>query len=420
MNPQQQFEPQTTQAPVHKTVTFGEAVQMVVLPKFQRPENEIHTKEMLNNELKHEKERGHLLFPHTGVIVLGKTPGSKKMSVLDGQHRVSVMMKLIQINPKYSEEKVNIVIIHGDVDYFHDTYNSINSNIKADIMWSRNTTEVINQTITRLMKDFKEFSVTTKTPHRPNINFGNLLKAIKESKIVETLGVVEDEDLYGKLMELNDFYQCFAMTDFKKCGITLSKPGLEEKKGKKFYLGFWNKDFEFLARIIQKHRDNIPYYEQDHSLWANKVEKVTKSIEKRKDKVEGCGCCGKELVKEDNGWCWKKSLYIGGKIEMGNVVFVCEQCMEETGKQGFNEYMISKEKQDEKIHEVQEQDGLSSGVTLPLMNMTPEAGRSRDIVLATNDEVVPEVVPEVVTDGKKKISITLRLGFTNICIQSNE
>jgi hypothetical protein len=52
--------------------------------------------------------------------------------------------------------------------------------------------------------------------------------------------------------------------------------------------------------------------------------------------------------------------------------------------------------------------------------MTPEAGRSRDIVLATNDEVVPEVVPEVVTDGKKKISITLRLGFTNICIQSNE
>jgi hypothetical protein len=343
MNPQQQSEPQPTQVPVFKTITFGEIIQMVVLPKFQRPEIESHSNEILNFELKHKKERGHFLFPNSGVIVLGSSPDSQKMSVLDGQHRLTVIMKLIQMNPKNAEEKVNVIMIFGDADYFHDTYNRINSNIKAEIILTRNITEVINQTIGILKKEFREFVSNTKRPHRPNINFENLLKAIKDSKIVEILGIVEEKDLYGKLMELNDYYKSFSKSDFKKCGIVY-EDGKEEKNGKKFYLGFWNLDFEFLARIIQKHRDNIEYYEQDHSSWLKDMNKVKECLEEREAEMSICGCCENEMVKEETEWCWKKSLYQGGEIKVENVVFVCGKCMEETGKYGFVEVMASKKK----------------------------------------------------------------------------
>jgi hypothetical protein len=337
MNPQAEF--QEPQPPTLKTITFGELTKMGVIPKFQRPENESHCNDILNFELKHKKERGHFLFPYSGVIVLGSCHNSQKMSVLDGQHRLSVIIKLIDINSKFAEEKVNVIFVYGDDEYFHDTYNRINSNMKADIILSRGISEVINQFIILWKKNFRDFQSNTKKPHKPNMNFESFLKAIKDSKIVEILGIVDEKDLYDKIIELNDFYKSFSKADFKKCGILFEDSKIE-KNGKKLFLGLWNHDFEFLARVIQKHIDNIPYYEQDHCLWTKQIKKIEESIAKNKIEVE-CECCNKILNGEEEcDWCWKKSLYLGGEIKDKNVVYVCKECNEKIGgKYGFNEYM---------------------------------------------------------------------------------
>jgi hypothetical protein len=340
MNPKSEF--QDYRVPSIKTITFGELVKMVIIPKFQRPENEAHCKDILNFELKHKKDRGHFLFPNSSVIILGRSQNSQKMSVLDGQHRLSVIVKLIELNQKYEDEKQHVIIMYGNDEYFHDTYNRINSNMKADIILSKVTSEVINQFILLFKKNFKDFISSSKKPHRPNINIESFLKAIKDSKIVEILGIVDEKDLYAKITELNDFYSCFSKVDFKNCGIPFDESKIE-KHGKKLYLGLWNNDFEFLARVIQKFRDNVPYLDQDHSLWSKQIKKIEDSLAKRKTEVE-CECCNKILDNEEGAeesdWCWKKSLYIGGEIKDKNVAFVCKDCIEKIGgKHGFNQYM---------------------------------------------------------------------------------
>ena len=149
-----------------ESVTFESLIQMLELPAFQRPEDEAHTKDIYNFEMKHMKDYGYFLFP--GVISVGFYVNGKKPIILDGQHRFSAIYKIIKQNPKFAKETTNILKIYGNEDYHFDIYNRINSNKKVDLIWARNTAEVINRTIDQIKKEFKDFTKTNAPrPQKP-------------------------------------------------------------------------------------------------------------------------------------------------------------------------------------------------------------------------------------------------------------
>ena len=338
-----------------ETVSFQTLIQMVELPAFQRSEDEAHTKDICNFELKHMKDYGYFLFP--GVISLGIN-GTRKPIVLDGQHRISAIHKILVQYPKFANETVNVIKIYGNEDYHFDIYNRINCNKKVDLVWARNTTEVIHRTIDQLKKDFKDFTKTTAPrPQKPNINLTQLTQALIQTKIVETLGIIEPKDLYEKLMELNRWYGACSKKDFDQWGISYEQ-GKEEKQGKKFYLGLYNHDFEFIRRLILKYRDGVDYNEQDHHVMTySKEDKQKESKYFDQASMNGqldvvCECCGNGLTKKNFKCGLKKSFYQGGEREVGNMALICENCFLEMGRQNVQDLMNEKKKSSESKQEV--------------------------------------------------------------------
>lgn len=330
-----------------ESVTLEKVVNLVEIPNFQRSEDEIHTDDIFNFEVKHMKNYGYFLFP--GIISMGIIKDKEKMMVLDGQHRIKAIQKILLSYPQYSREKVNILKIFGTEDYHFDIYNRINCNKKVELIWAKNTAEVINRSMELLKKNFKDFTKTNaENPQRPNINIAQLTQALSESKIVETLKITDYKDLYDKLIEMNQWFSCCSKLDFKSWGIPYEE-GKEEKNGKKFYLGLYNRDFEFIRSIIIRYRDNINYIDQQHNLniynsYHQKEEfKLWDELSNKGRKKINCSSCDCEL-KRDNFCCvLKKSFYNGGKREKNNLVIVCEQCDLDIGRQNFNDFMSKKE-----------------------------------------------------------------------------
>ena len=334
-----------------ETITFEKLIQMVELPAFQRSEDESHTRDIYNFEMKHFKDYKYFLFP--GVISLGVI-ATRKAIILDGQHRISAIHKILLKNPEFAKETINVLKIFGDEEYHFDIYNRINSNKKVDLIWARNTAEVINRTIDQLKKEFKDFTKSNAPrPQRHNINLTQLTQALTQTKIVETLGIIDAKDLYEKLIEINSYYGSWRKKDFDEWKIPYD-PKKVEKEGKKFYLGLFNHDFEFIQRIILKYRDGIDFIDQDHSM--NTISSDDKINEgKYFDQLSSngqnkvcCESCKGSLTKKTFKWGMKQSFYHGGKRELNNLVVLCENCFVELGRQNFQDYMSQKDQKSEK------------------------------------------------------------------------
>jgi hypothetical protein len=335
--------------PEIETITFEKLIQMVELPAFQRSEDESHTRDIYNFEMKHFKDYKYFLFP--GVISLGIIV-NRKAIILDGQHRISAIHKILLKNPEFAKETIYVSKIFGDEEYLFEIYNKINSNKKVDLILERNTADVINRTVALIKKNFKEFNSNAHKPRVPNINPDQLTQVLTNTKIVETLGIITPEDLYGKLMELNTYYSSTCTKrDFEKWEIKdlYEQANRNEKfKAKNFYLGLYNQDFEFIGRIIMKYRYDKEYFDQEHRL--NLISSEDKSKESKYfDQLSSngrqnvcCQSCKLSLTKKTFKWGMKQSFYHGGNRELDNLVVLCENCFVELGRQNFQDYMSQK------------------------------------------------------------------------------
>lgn len=174
-----------------------------------------------------------------------------------------------------------------------------------------------------------------------------MTQALTQTKIVETLGIIEPQELYDKLIDLNSWYGACSKKDFESWGISYES-GKEEKNGKKFYLGLYNHDFEFIRRIILKYRDGIDYPDQEHHVIQYTREHKSlegKLLEEQSLKGQldvSCPCCDCVINKKNFKTALKKSFYHGGEREKENLLLVCENCFQEIGKQNVQDVLSTK------------------------------------------------------------------------------
>jgi hypothetical protein len=334
-----------------QTITFQDLVSLVILPNFQRTEDEIHTLNIKSFELLHREDYGYFLFP--GIISLGYDIKTNKYLILDGQHRVSAINQIIKQYPEFRMEKINILKIYGSEEYYSDIYTRINMNKKVELVMSRNTNIVINSITDTIKKEWKEFVNTkSKKPQRPNINFDSLIEALRDSKIVEILNIVDPNELYQKLMEINEWYKNCPTFKLKKW-IENYTEKKEEKNGKRFFLGLFNRDFEFIRRIILKYRDGIDYEKQNHQSKSIEEENFGKNNKNiwnyfsNGNKKLGCGCCKSQIDETDFSFILRKSYHQGGEYQINNLVIVCTECKAEIQGKNFEDFMANKSEKEE-------------------------------------------------------------------------
>jgi hypothetical protein len=158
-------------------------------------------------------------------------------------------------------------------------------------------------------------------------------------------------------MELNRWYGACSKKDFDNWDVPYEQ-GREEKQGKKFYLGLYNHDFEFIKRMILKYRDGVEYNDQDHHVMSySKEDKQKEAKYFEQLSMNGqldvkCECCESPLTKKNYKCAMKKSFYHGGEREATNLAVVCENCFVELGRQNFQDFMNQKKKSSEGKQEV--------------------------------------------------------------------
>jgi hypothetical protein len=339
-------------------ITWRKLLEISRIPLFQREEDSDHTEDIVNFELRHFERYGTFLFP--GIITLAHNiddltlenekdqPNSK--DILDGQHRTAAIKRLSEMNPFYLNETISICIIYGTSDYLFDIYNKINMNKKVDIVLRRNEAEIISRTCDLISKKYSKFISKSLKPNRPNINIDSFRTAIQNTKIIQRLKLEVPDDLISKINELNSWYGTCNPSEFKKWGIRgidvlstcTKKVGIEEKK---FFLGLYNRHFEFLHRIIERYEERISYNEQSHGCISSCVPVPSKMRDELWRShfgdtfIGSCKCCNQKIdMKKDYEAGHIISQYNGGKTRLNNLIPLCSECNRDMGITNYEEF----------------------------------------------------------------------------------
>lgn len=316
----------------YQTFTISSLLEQTYIPTFQRIENTEHIDTILSGLIEYFDEYEELFLP--GVISVGKLETKQKLILLDGQHRVRALEKMMKMRP-IDDLQVRVDVYHLENEQqAHEIYTIVNTSKKVELY----TGDIAPYVIPLIQKYFKErypqHCKTTLAPRSPNINLDTLAKRIEGCRLIERCSItVENVDIFLQhVKHLNDFYKGCSSNKLEEWGI--------KKTESEFCLG-WFRQYEWLERLVDLHK-NIPFDEQDHSVASIEVKKERKKIpkvlkidvwEKRFGGVMTgkCFCCEKDVMFTDFDCGHIESVRDGGKNVLDNLEVVCKLCNQDMG-----------------------------------------------------------------------------------------
>lgn len=334
---------------IYKT-NASELINLVEPADFQRFRDDDHVTEIYNCQIGRYEQIGK--FDFITPIVLGCIPDSEKYLILDGQHRIACIERLLKSYPDF---EIIVNVFTGNQQRLYDVYYFLNKNKEVTLFENIDESKIITKTVKHFQDTYKPFIKTTKRPHAPSINLDILSKNISNSQIIKTLKISSSEQLIQMIEEIHTFYKQrtsetwtrWNFTDFKKIRDDSQKNGI------RFYLGFYQ-NYEWIHKIIEKQLNNIPYFEMEH-LPYNNNEKISKRIRERlwhqyhgDFKVGECFCCCKVIRDDEFEAGHVIARIFGGPNTLENLRVVCRKCNLDMGTENLLEYKKQKEEEKQK------------------------------------------------------------------------
>lgn len=139
-----------------------------------------------------------------GSILLCKKESEEKYYIVDGQHRFRSLEKFLQIHKKDITIRIDVIIVK-DNNEIRDEFININKSVPVPFHYL-SPNDIINLCCERLRNEFPK-SLTSTPSRRPSINIDFFKDTILNEKIIEKHGIQNGDNLYDKLMELNEYYK---------------------------------------------------------------------------------------------------------------------------------------------------------------------------------------------------------------------
>ena len=326
----------------HSRLSINDLLSGTLVPCFQRLDDKEHTDRIAAGLIDYHKRYDELAL--IGSISLANLNRGKYI-ILDGQHRLRALEKVIEVIPdlRWNVVRVDIYEVESEEEA-KGIYQIINSSKKVELFTGDVTPFIIPQVQRYLRERYVEYCKTSRRPLGLNFNLETLAKHLVGKKVIEKLGLgVDGADLLiQKIKQLNQFYSDQPPLKFIEWGVKDYDKRYKELVESKdpFYLGLY-RQYEWVDRLA----DPLPYEEQSHRAIVIKKRDVP-TMTRRKlwercfDKqVEGiCYCCSAVIRLDDFHAAHRVSFYEGGSNEVENLEAACDKCNIEMGTMHIDEY----------------------------------------------------------------------------------
>jgi len=324
-----------------KTVNFkefqiGDLLTKTHIAPFQRLKDKEHLEDIYNGILQYYSIHKEIFLPN--LISLAQLPQTDKMIILDGQHRMGALTKLVKEHPQTSDLIVRTDVYQVDTDEdAREIYNIINSSKKVELYTGNIAPYIIPAIKDYFEKRFERYCKKTLNPKGVNINLDQLDKRIQAYDLVSKTGVSLDtvDNLIESIRELNHFYASQSIDTLVSYGHKESLVKEIKDANDDFYLGLYKK-YEWIERIIELHANQTPYDKQEHFVTEKQAKIERKKIpavlranvwKKRYSQIMGeCFCCEKEISVHEFECGHIVSVRDGGQNTLDNLEPICKQC----------------------------------------------------------------------------------------------
>jgi hypothetical protein len=321
-------------------VPIGELLSNTHVAPFQRLKDKEHLEDIYNGILQYYLFHKEIFLPNLVSLasINHKDNKKDKMIILDGQHRMGALSKLVKEYPETSE-----LIVRTDIYYVEndeearEIYNIINSSKKVELYTGNIAPYVIPVIKEYFEKRFERYCKKTQNPKGVNINLEQLDKRIQAYNLIDKAGISLDtiDTLIEHIKELNHFYSLQSIETLVSYGHKETLVKELKESNDDFYLGLYKK-YEWIERIIELYVNKTPYDKQDHFISEKKIKIERKKIpsalranvwKKRYSQIMGeCFCCEKEISVHEFECGHIVSVRDGGQNTLDNLEPICKQC----------------------------------------------------------------------------------------------
>ena len=311
------------------------------IPSIQREIDDKWVEELYESHIQDYNSKSYIDLGMFELCIL-----DDNIYLLNGQHRYMVLCKLLDtINNIYIDVKIQEVDTEDEMNIL---FQKVNKSRPSIILKNSNNQVIINQ-FRKLFKDeFGNYLVSSKNPHRPNINLDHLITEIVELQLIEKLQINRGQTLFNYVVELNNYYKNTELSEMLKWNIKdfekIFNKCKEKSVTKRLYLGIYTNN-EWVNRILHCKLNNICYTTILHISQYSKRERIGKR--KRRDvwgKVNSdtmngkCYVCENKLDFEEFECGHIVSVFYGGTTNIDNLQPVCKICNQDMGIEHLEEY----------------------------------------------------------------------------------
>ena len=301
------------------------------LPPFQRAKNELHVLFLYEQMKLYYRVHGDIMC--TGSISLAKLQMGTEWYLLDGQHRVRALQKLVKEMPE-----IGTITIRTDIytvsstEQMETLYRIINETKKVELFKTSIELNVWPRVEEWFTAHFSNYWKDTDHPVLLNINRKQVMKRM------EALGILQKNHsvILAELERLLFFWKNQPMDTWIQWGFKLDEKKLDKLKKDGFYFGIF-RNYEWIPRMFS---DCV-----DHSCLDVQRKKIPKKVrhdvwDKRfSEKTHGnCYCCEEKVSIHEFHCGHIVSVSDGGTNELVNLEVVCIKCNLEMSTMNMETY----------------------------------------------------------------------------------
>lgn len=297
---------------------IGAILEHFRLPPFQRVKNEQHVHELYL--YMKEYYHAHHDIMCTGCVSLAKYETGDELCLLDGQHRIRALQRLMLDIPEIKNIPIRTDIYTVTTyEQMETLYRIINETRKVDLFRTSVELNVWPRVEEWFVSRFGSYWKDSDNPTVLNVNRRQVMKRM------EALGILEKpaQLVINELERLIAYYKEQPADKWITWGVKLDAKRITKLKQDGFYFGVY-RHYEWIPRLFSNTTDHFCLDVQRKKIPSKLRHDVWK---KRFKETEGvCYCC-EEVVSIHEFHCGHiVSVHDGGQNELINLEVVCSKC----------------------------------------------------------------------------------------------
>ena len=323
--------------------TLEYLIENTYIAPFQRVGDEDHVNIIYEGISSYYNAFKEIFLP--GVISLAIVENNNKMIILDGQHRISSLVKLCKDKEECLSCNIRVDLYHVKTyEEAREIYNIINSSKKVELYMGNMEPYIIPKIQKYFLDRFGKYCKNTANPRGLNINLETLAKKIQGYNLINKYNITLDnlDKWIDRIKYLNKFYSEQPLERLLEYGHKESL--INELQD--FYLGLY-RNYEWIERLIEY--ENTPYENQSHYINEKYIKHERQNISRTLrqkvwiktcgDKITGeCFCCKEEITINNFDCGHIIPVKFGGGSNIDNLQAICRQCNLHMGAMNMIEY----------------------------------------------------------------------------------